>query len=70
MLCCHCSRHIGTTAPAWVIYATDRELTFCSRECLTADDPRAAHDFAQLVRAGDAFFRPAARRRLDRTVIL
>lgn len=70
MLCYHCFHHIGATAPAWVLYDTDQERTFCSPECLAADDPRAAHDFAQLVRAGDAFFRPAARRRLDKTVIL
>lgn len=70
MLCYHCFRHIGTTSPAWVIYGTDDDREYCSPECLKADDPEAAASFADLVRIGDAFFRPAARRRLDRTVIL
>ena len=70
MLCYHCMHHIGTTSPAWVLYDTDGDRTFCSPECMAAEDPSAAHDFALLVRAGDAFFRPAARRRLDRAVIL
>jgi hypothetical protein len=71
MLCHHCLRHIGTTSPAWVVYdGTDGERTFCSLECLCEADPLAARDFDHLVRAGDAFFQPAARRRLDRTTIL
>ena len=68
--CSHCSRYLGTTAPAWVIYGSDRDREYCSVECLQAADPAAAQSFDLLVRAGDAFYRPPARRRLDEVVIL
>ena len=70
MLCSHCFRYIGTTAPAWVVYDSDRDREYCSVECLSAADPHAAQCFAHLVRSGDAFYRPPILRRLDETVIL
>ena len=48
-----------------MIYGSDRDREFCSPECLRAADPAAAQSFDLLVRAGDAFYRPPARRRLD-----
>lgn len=68
--CSFCRRYLGTTAPAWVVYGSDHDREYCSPECLRAADPHAAQSFDQLVRAGDAFFRPPARRRLDEVVIL
>lgn len=70
MKCARCSRYVGTTAPAWMIYGPDDDRGYCSPDCLRADDPTAAQSFDLLVRAGDAFFRPPARRRLDEVTIL
>lgn len=70
MNCPNCGRFIGTTHPAWVIYRTEGDAEYCSLGCLRQHDPAAAAGFEDAVRTGDAFYRPAARRRLEVTVIL